>query len=76
MRRSLDAAEARDGGRDTGVIEEVVPEPPTGEVARVLVASKPPLVAQVTRQSVEALGLVPGARVFAAFKATGVTVVS
>ena len=36
------------------------------------IASAPPLVAELTRSAVADLGLVPGGRVFAAFKATGV----
>jgi molybdate transport system ATP-binding protein len=57
-----------------GVIEELVPEPPNGERVRVTVLSHPPLTAEVTRQAVEALGLAPGIRVFASFKASGVVV--
>ena len=55
-----------------GVIEELVPEPPSGERVRVSVLSTPPLIAEVTRQAVEALALAPGMRVFASFKASGV----
>ena len=55
-----------------GVIEELVPEPPDGELVRVSVATQPPLVAEVTRRAVERLGLSPGKRVFASFKAAGV----
>jgi molybdate transport system ATP-binding protein len=58
-----------------GIVEEVVPEPPAGETVRVLVATRPPLVAEVTRSSSEALGLGPGVRVFASFKATGVSII-
>ena len=58
-----------------GTIEELVPEPPTGELVRVSLATTPPLIAEVTRQAVEALGLRPGLRVFASFKAAGVVVV-
>jgi molybdate transport system ATP-binding protein len=57
-----------------GVIEELVPEPPSGERVRVSVLSTPPLIAEVTRQAVEALELAPGTRVFASFKASGVLV--
>ncbi len=57
-----------------GVIEELVPEPPSGERVRVSVLSSPPLIAEVTRQAVEALALAPGVRVFASFKASGVVV--
>ncbi len=42
----------------------------TGPEARVVVDCGFPLVALVTRRSVEELGLVEGARVTAAFKAT------
>jgi molybdate transport system ATP-binding protein len=55
-----------------GAIEELNLEPPLGERVRVALATRPPLVAEVTRQSVESLGLRPGLRVHAAFKATGV----
>jgi molybdate transport system ATP-binding protein len=58
-----------------GVIEEMVPEPPSGELVRVSLATTPPLIAEVTRQAVEALQLRPGSRVFASFKAAGVVVV-
>jgi molybdate transport system ATP-binding protein len=56
-----------------GEVLEVVPELPAGERVRVAISSDPPLVAEVTRGSAVALGLVPGQRVFATFKATGVT---
>jgi molybdate transport system ATP-binding protein len=59
-----------------GAIEELLPEPPDGELVRVSLASRPPLIAEVTRQAVDALGLVPGRRVFASFKAAGVRVVT
>ena len=58
-----------------GVIEEVVPEPPSGERVRVSIATTPPLIAEVTRGAVEALALRPGLRVFASFKASGVVLV-
>jgi molybdate transport system ATP-binding protein len=58
-----------------GAIEELLPEPPDGELVRVSLASRPPLIAEVTRQAVEALGLAPGRRVFASFKAAGVQLV-
>ena len=58
-----------------GAIEELVPEPPDGELVRVSLATAPPLIAEVTRQAVEALGLAPGRRVFASFKAAGVRLV-
>jgi molybdate transport system ATP-binding protein len=58
-----------------GAIEELVPEPPAGELLRVSLATTPPLIAEVTRHAVEALGLRPGLRVFASFKAAGVVLV-
>jgi molybdate transport system ATP-binding protein len=58
-----------------GAIEELVPEPPAGELVRVALATAPPLIAEVTRQAVESLALRPGLRVFASFKAAGVVVI-
>jgi molybdate transport system ATP-binding protein len=55
-----------------GPVEEIVPEPPLGERVRVALATRPPLVAEVTRRAVEALELAPGTMVYATFKATGV----
>ena len=55
-----------------GPIDELVPEPPFGERLRVSLATRPPLVAEVTRHSVEAMKLAPGQRVYASFKATAV----
>ncbi len=55
-----------------GVIEELAPEPPSGERVRISVACVPPLIAEVTRQAVDELRLAPGTRVFASFKASGV----
>jgi molybdate transport system ATP-binding protein len=55
-----------------GPIAEMVPEPPFGERLRVSLATEPPLVAEVTRHSAEALELQPGQRVYASFKATAV----
>ena len=57
-----------------GRIEELTPEPPQGERLRVRIASRPPLVAEVTRASAEAMGLAPGVPVHASFKATGARV--
>ena len=37
---------------------------------RVALATEPPLVAEVTRQALESLGVAEGSEVFAAFKAT------
>jgi molybdopterin-binding protein len=42
---------------------------------RVSLATTPPLIAEVTREAVEALGLKPGLPVYASFKAAGVVVV-
>jgi len=58
-----------------GAIEELVPEPPSGDLVRVSIATTPPLIAEVTREAVATLGLAPGVRVHASFKAAGVTVV-
>jgi len=57
-----------------GAVEEVIPEPPHGERVRVLLSTRPPLAVQVTPQAVESMGLRPGQRVFASFKATAVAV--
>ena len=59
-----------------GRITELVPEPPAGERVRVWLSTTPPLVAQVTRESAEELGLAAGLEVHAAFKATGVSLVT
>jgi len=53
-----------------GPIEEIVPEPPYGERVRVAIASQPPLVAEVTRHSVETMGLAVGLPVYGSFKAS------
>ncbi len=57
-----------------GEIEELLPEPPDGSRIRVSLATHPPLVAEVTRESADAMGLVPGRRVHASFKAAGLTI--
>ena len=57
-----------------GPIVEIVPEPPHGERVRVVLGTKPPLVAEVTDRAVEQLGLREGVEVHATFKATGVDV--
>ena len=57
-----------------GTVQEIVPEPPGGERVRVVLRTKPVLVAEVTREAVGELALVEGTPVFAAFKATGVHV--
>jgi molybdate transport system ATP-binding protein len=56
-----------------GRIREIVPEPPFGERLRVVLDSRPPIVAEVSTAAVGAMGLAPGLEVVAAFKATGVT---
>jgi molybdate transport system ATP-binding protein len=55
-----------------GPVSEIVPEPPHGERVRVALATRPPLVAEVTRQAALGLGLAEGVVVYASFKATGV----
>ena len=55
-----------------GQILELAPEPPAGERVRVVLGTRPPLVAEVTREAVGSLGLVEGMTVHASFKATGV----
>jgi len=56
-----------------GEVVEIAPEPPHGERVRVALATRPGLVAEVTRQAVAELGLRPGLRVYASFKSSGVT---
>ena len=55
-----------------GPILELTPEPPSGERIRVVLGTRPPLVAEVTREAVAALSLREGMTVYASFKATGV----
>ncbi|HEY5939759.1 MAG TPA: ABC transporter ATP-binding protein [Gemmatimonadales bacterium] len=55
-----------------GDVLEIVPEPPGGERVRVVLDTRPTLVAEVTREAIGALALTEGVRVYAAFKATGV----
>ncbi len=57
-----------------GLIAELIPEPPNGERVRVALHTSPPLVAEVTDNAVERLGLREGLHVHASFKATGVEV--
>jgi molybdate transport system ATP-binding protein len=57
-----------------GRIVELIAEPPRGERLRVILDTRPPLVAEVTRPAAELLGLREGLPVFATFKAVGVTV--
>ena len=55
-----------------GPIVELAPEPPGGERVRVVLGTRPPLVAEVTREAVASLGLAEGVMVHASFKATGI----
>jgi molybdate transport system ATP-binding protein len=55
-----------------GPILELAPEPPGGERVRVVLGTHPTLVAEVTREAVDGLGLAEGLTVHASFKATGV----
>ena len=55
-----------------GPILELAPEPPGGERVRVVLGTRPPLVAEVTREAVKSLGLAEGRTVHASFKATGI----
>ena len=57
-----------------GSIHEIVPEPPFGERFRVVVNSRPPMVTEILRSSVESMALKPGEKVYASFKSTGVKV--
>src|SRR5262249_16207594 len=58
-----------------GTIEQMVPQPPERERGPVMLTPSPALVAEVTRPSIDALGLHAGETVFASFKAAGVTVI-
>lgn len=55
-----------------GPVLELAPEPPDGERVRVVLGTRPALVAEVTREAVAELGLVEGMTVHASFKATGI----
>jgi molybdate transport system ATP-binding protein len=55
-----------------GPILELAPEPPSGERIRVVLGTRPPLVAEVTREAVASLELREGMLVHASFKATGI----
>ena len=57
-----------------GVVDEIQPGPPSGDRLRVSLATRPPVVAELTWAAPEKLGLAPGVQVFATFKATGVRV--
>jgi molybdate transport system ATP-binding protein len=59
-----------------GKIVELIPEPPGGERVRVVLGTRPMLVAEVTREAVAALDLREGVAVYATFKATGVSLYS
>ena len=50
----------------------MVPGPPGGERIRVVLNTRPMLVAEVTREAIASLSLREGVRVYAAFKASGV----
>jgi molybdate transport system ATP-binding protein len=58
----------------SGRIMELVPEPPFGERVRVILDTRPPLVAQVTARAAQTLGLREGMAAYASFKATAVNV--
>jgi len=55
-----------------GTIAEIVPQPPLGDRLRVVLDSRPPIVAEITTRAAAALSLAPGMPVIAAFKASGV----
>jgi molybdopterin-binding protein len=55
-----------------GPILELAPEPPSGERIRVVLGTRPTLVAEVTREAAERLALREGLTVHASFKATGI----
>jgi molybdate transport system ATP-binding protein len=55
-----------------GAVQEIIPEPPAGERIRVVLDTRPLMVAEVTPEGLAALSLSEGVRVYAAFKATGV----
>jgi molybdate transport system ATP-binding protein len=59
-----------------GPVVEIVPEPPFGERVRVVLGTRPPLVAEVTQAAVDRLGLAVGTQVYASFKATAVSTYS
>jgi len=69
---SLEPPEGSARNRLRGPIEDLIPEPPSGERVRVLLGTRPPIAAQVTRAAVESLGLVRGREIWASFKATAV----
>jgi len=69
---SLHAPETSARNVVAGLVQELVPEPPHGERVRVALDGRPPIVAEVTRESAHDLGLRPGLRVYASFKSSGV----
>jgi molybdate transport system ATP-binding protein len=54
-----------------GVVASVVPD---GAAVRVSIASTPPIVARITKQSADELSIAPGSSVYATFKASEVRV--
>ena len=56
------------------LLGDVVSIVPDGAAVRVSVASTPPIVARITKQSANELGIAPGSSVYAAFKASEVRV--
>jgi molybdate transport system ATP-binding protein len=56
-----------------GTILEIIPEPPAGERLRVVLDTRPAIVAELTPEGLGRLSVGEGDRVFAAFKAAGVT---
>ena len=69
---STGAPEGSPRNRLTGEIRRVVA---VGNRARVTVGSRPEIVAEITEESVRRLGLAPGVRVVATWKATGTRLV-
>ena len=56
-----------------GPIVELAAEPPDGARVRAVLGSEPPIVAEITREAAEALGLHQGRVVYGSFKASAVT---
>ena len=71
---SLEAPQGSAQNVFAGRVLELEPEPPHGERVRVVLATEPPLVAELTRAAVESLALREGREVIATFKASGVRV--
>jgi molybdopterin-binding protein len=57
-----------------GPVEDLTPELPATDRVRVQLATRPALTAQISRQSVESLGVRRGVELFASFKASAVHV--